>query len=869
MFSCKSFKTTQKPVNKDEQLTETPSEIVDVPVYNSSEKKINDLLHTKLEISFSWEKRYLYGKAELTLKPYFYPTSTLTLDAKGFDIHKIELVNENKNIALTYKYDSLHLEIALNKEYNRNETYKVNIEYTAKPYEREVSGSDAISEDRGLYFVNHDGKEKNIPQQIWTQGETEASSCWFPTIDVPNEKMTQEIYVTVDTGFVSLSNGLLMYYTLNGDGTHTDYWRQDLPHAPYLTMLAIGKYAIVKDTWRDSIEVSYYVEPEYEKHAKMIFGHTPEMLEFFSKLLGVDYPWAKYSQVTVRNFVSGAMENTSATVIRNEIQQDEREYLDENYEDYISHELFHHWFGDLVTCESWANLPLNESFASYGEYLWNEYKFGNDHADFHFLKAMRKYLNSSKYNKHNLIRFYYNDKEEMFDNHSYEKGSCVLHMLRNYVGDTAFFQAIEKYLDTYKFGTAEIHNLRMAFEEVTGEDLNWFFNQWFLSSGHPELEIKSEFDETSGEVKVAINQVQDLSTEPLFEIPFAIDIYGQTGKFRHNKIIKNQNEIFTFKVSEKPKLVNVDADKIILCSKKEDKPDEQWIYQYYNAPLFIDRYEALEKIASKQSIKQFHQTMLDALSHKFWATRLFAVKNIKIDIETKNLIKEKLVTLAKNDEKSSVRAEAIEKLSSLNDSSLIQFFEDYTNDKSYTVAGVALLSLGKLSAKLSLNKAKEFESSSNNKLISKVSKIYSDYGDSTCNKFFCDLLSNKDNDRVHAVMVHYGKYLLRMNDNIINTGLDLFENMSITSDSWFIRYSSTQIIKDIAGMYKEKENNFKSKSSAKTNSKGYVNSELQNCQNQLKKIDSILKKIKVNEKDKTLTELYKSEDNFLEILYEE
>lgn len=254
--------------------------------------------------------------------------------------------------------------------------------------------------------------------------------------------MTQEIYLTVDTAFETLSNGLLLSTQINGDGTKTDYWKQSLPNAPYLTMVAAGDFAIIKDRWRN-IEVNYYVDKPYEKYARLIFGNTPEMLEFFSKKLNMDYVWEKYSQIVVHDYVSGAMENTTAVVHGTNMLEDARELMDYNYEDYISHELFHHWFGNLVTCESWSNLTLNEGFANYSEYLWREYKYGRDDADYSNQGEQSAYLLYTAKNDPTLIRYDYEDREDMYDVVSYQKGGRVLHMLRKYVGDDAFYAALK------------------------------------------------------------------------------------------------------------------------------------------------------------------------------------------------------------------------------------------------------------------------------------------------------------------------------------------------------------------------------------------------------------------------------------------
>ena len=457
-----SCKTAQKPV-LEANLEQPPMEKKDViphyvpdpAPYQPANDKVNDLIHTRLDVSFDWEKQYLIGKANLTFKPYFYPQETLELDAKGFDIDYVRLIQGDVVRELRYKYvDSLKLIIGLDREYTRDEQFEVQIKYIAKPNELpDAGGSSAITKDLGLYFINPLGDEEGKPKQIWTQGETEASSCWFPTIDSPNEKTTQEMYITVDTSYVTLSNGTLIYSKDNGDGTKTEYWKQDKPHAPYLFMMAVGEFSVVEDEW-DGLDVDYYVEPAYESHAKSVFGNTPEMLQFFSDRLGYKYPWDKYSQVVVRDFVSGAMENTSASVFMEQVQITSRETLDKNWDYIIAHELFHHWFGDLVTAESWSNLALNESFANYSEYLWSEYKYGREAADEHRQEELAGYLGQAASKQYPIIRYNYVHRMEMFDGHSYNKGGLVLHMLRKYLGDDAFFKSLEHYLNKNQFTDA-------------------------------------------------------------------------------------------------------------------------------------------------------------------------------------------------------------------------------------------------------------------------------------------------------------------------------------------------------------------------------------------------------------------------------
>ena len=376
--SCKS----QKPIATSEVSVEQPivsqiEEESEEPVleYRSANTRHFDLIHTALDVRFDWKKQRMAGKALLTLKPYFYPTNKLVLDAKGFDLNSVGAKINGQILPLRYTYDGLKISIDLDRIYTRDEALDIWVDYVAKPEELDQEGSAAIIEAKGLYFINPLGEEKDKPKQIWTQGETESSSCWFPTIDSPNENMTQEIKMTVDSRYSTLSNGLLVSSRPNGDGTRTDLWRQTKPHAPYLAMMAIGEFAIVKDKWQ-GIDVDYYLEPAYEPYAKAIFGETPAMLEFYSRVLDYPYTWEKYSQIVVRDYVSGAMENTTATIHGEFLQKTDRELLDGDNERIIAHEVFHHWFGDLVTCESWSNLPLNESFATYGEYMWMEHRHG-------------------------------------------------------------------------------------------------------------------------------------------------------------------------------------------------------------------------------------------------------------------------------------------------------------------------------------------------------------------------------------------------------------------------------------------------------------------------------------------------------------
>lgn len=694
------FSYSQQPADNKQDEWKT--------IYRATASKINDLIHTKLDVSFDFSKSWMYGKAWITLKPHFYPTDSLTLDAKSMEIKGVSLVNGSVLIPLKYRYNNQKIYITLDRTYHSNQNYTIFIDYISKPDEVKEKGSAAIVGAKGLYFINPQGKETDKPTQVWTQGETESNSSWVPTIDKPNQKTTDEISMTVPDKFVTLSNGLLVSQKKHTDGTRTDTWKMNLPHAPYLMMMAAGEFSVIKDRYKNK-EVSYYVEKEYAPVARKIFGLTPEMISFYSRITGVDFPWQKYSQIVVRDFVSGAMENTTATVHSESAQQDARELIDGNsWENVIAHELFHMWFGDYVTTESWSNITINESFADLSETLWEEYKHGKDAGDEHNLEAMQNYLFSNS-SKKDLVRFYYRNREDLFDAVSYQKGGRILNMLRNYVGDSAFYRSLNLFLTTHKFKSAEAQELRLAFEEVTGQDLNWFWNQWFYGSGHPRLEISYDYDQAGKQAKVYVKQTQ---TDRVFRLPVAIDVYQGGSKSRYNVWLENKADTFSFPSNTRPDLVNVDGDKILLCQKTDNKTLDNFIFQYKNAGLYLDRREAIDFAAKNQSSNPRAFSLLkDAMNDRYTGLRIYAIQRLKIgDDSVKNAVEPLLAGLAKNDPSTRIRAAAIQMLGKYKKQDYRDLFLKSTGDSSYSVAGNALLALAEIDSTSALARAKQLSS---------------------------------------------------------------------------------------------------------------------------------------------------------------
>ena len=657
-------------------------------IYKPERERINALIHTKLDVKLNFEDQTLDGKEWITLSPYFYPTDSLTLDANHMIIKNVDLVKNGKNIPLKYDYKNNVIKIKLDKEYTKDEEYKVFIQYTAQPNKIANEGGKAITDDKGLYYINADGSIPNKPVQAWTQGETQQSSSWFPTIDSPNQKTSEEISITVPEKFVTLSNGTLTSKVNNGDGTRTDNWRQTQKHAPYLFFMGVGDFAVVEDSWKGR-PVNYYVEHEYEDVAKDIFGLTPEMISFYSERFGYEFPWDKYSQIAIRDFVSGAMENTTAVSHMERSQQKKGQLVDQNiWENVIAHELAHHWFGDLVTTESWPNLTVNESFANYSEYLWLEHKYGKDYADAHRLEDLQGYLSGNNFDK-NLVRFNIHSNDEMFDAVTYNKGGYILHMLRSYLGDDAFFESLKYYLNTHEFGKAEAQELRLAFEHVSGKDLNWFFNQWYYGNGHPIITVVEE--DKPGQVVVNLKQDQP----NLFEFPLTIDVYENGVATRHNVWVKKQKiNTFTFDVKNKADLVVLDAINDIVAEFKETKTPDQYANQYlWSKDEFQTRYNAIQKLGYSQlNNKNALNALIKALDDPFYTIRIEAIKSLDTtDDIVRQKVEEKLVNIAKKDKKTLVKAEALKKLATIdNEKKYLQLFKDALHTESFSVQGAAL-----------------------------------------------------------------------------------------------------------------------------------------------------------------------------------
>ncbi|MEM7549133.1 MAG: M1 family metallopeptidase [Bacteroidota bacterium] len=801
VFSCKSSEIASNGSDTQEladTVTSTGStDDLSDPVYlldqrerRGSGLRTFDLLHTRLELEPNWSKSQLNGKATLKLTPYFYPQSSIEIDAEGFDLNSVKLKKVDKSELLTFDYDSTKIFIDLDREYERGDVITIEIDYVAKPEELTVIYGDAIKSDKGLFFIDPLDTIPSKPTQLWTQGQAQAAARWFPTLNTPNERCTQELYIKVDTVYETLSNGILESSLTDDEGKRTDYWKLSKPHAPYLFTIVVGDFAVVKDK-SGKIPLTYYVEPEYSEYAKSIFGNTSDMLTHFEEILGVKYPWKKYAQVVVRDYVSGAMENTTASTFMEQLQMNDRELIDAEWDDIIAHELFHQWFGDYVTCESWSYLTLNEAFATYSEFLWREKADGISSAQLWRMGQLQQYFAEAEEKRVPIIRYQYEDEDALFDSHTYAKGGLVLHMLRSYVGDEVFFKSLQKYLQDNALSSVELADLRQSFEEVSGEDLNWFFDQWFLAPGHPVLEVEHNYD--TGILTISIEQVQDKSIYPLYRLPIYIDIWTGEEQIRYPVQIENELEEFEIALDVQPDLVVIDGDYQLTGEVYHPKTDLELKHQYIHSGSIQAKHEALDVLSEYPTDSISKIVLEDALDDDFWSIREQAVLAFDgYPGELDKSISNKIFTLL-DDKKSDVRAAAVEVLASNNPSKeTIEAIGKKISDSSYYVASTALGAYLREKGDNADQLLLDYEKTENPDFILAISEYYSTNRVENKHEWFYNKIEELEGLYLWSLLLNFNELNLFASEEKQKESISVLKDIALNHEAHYVRLVAFQ-----------------------------------------------------------------------------
>lgn len=576
-----------------------------------------DIQHIKLAIDVDVDKREIRGVCSLTLQPIGRRPRTVILDAVELTIHGISSAEQ----AVPFEHDGQRITIDVRLlEADPETPFALDIEYSGAPR-------------RGLYFVGPDEGHPDKPTQVWTQGQDVDSRYWFPCFDSPNEKATSELVATVPGHFTTLSNGALVSDRLHADGRRTMHWRFDKPHACYLITLVAGEFSITCESWTSpdgrDVEVSCYVTPGREREAEMSVRGTSAMLTLFSRLFG-PYPYDKYAQVFVADFIFGGMENTTATTLTDVLLVDKRAHGEFPVDRIVAHELAHQWFGDLLTCREWGQGWLNEGFATYAEYLWREHADSRDEADVELDEWISSYLaeDRERYRRPIATRVY-DEPIEIFDNHLYQKGGRVLHMLRQVLGDEPFFAAIARYVANHRFGSVDTRDLVLAVEQATGRALDWFFEQWVTEgAGHPELTVRYEWNLELGLACIKVSQDQEVADKtPLFRLPVKVRFRVQGRDFDVDLTITEKRHVFHVALADKPEHVIFDPGQTLIAQVKTEMSTELFVAQLRDATLAIDRVHAARQLARRGG-RSAAEALARALGDPFWSVRAAAAHGL-------------------------------------------------------------------------------------------------------------------------------------------------------------------------------------------------------------------------------------------------
>jgi aminopeptidase N len=541
-----------------------------------------DLQHSKIGLRFQPEQKKVIGEVTHSVTLLRDGLQNISFDSVGLQIESVRI---NKSVAKFSTTES-KLVVTLPNGANAGAKYDVEIKYQGTP-------------SKGLYFILPDKDYPNRPLQIWTQGESEDTRYYLPTYDYPNDRLTTETILTVPASWQTISNGKLINVADASDGMKTWTWRESQPSSTYLITVVAGEFVEVKDTWRN-IPVTYYAPKDRADRLNPSYSRTPAMIELFSKKLGVDYPWEKYSQAMVDEFVAGGMENSSATTNTAESLRSPKlvpEY-EQNEDPLISHELGHQWFGDLVTTKDWGDIWLNEGFATFMETVWAESHFGKDTADYDRWESAREWFAMRSLYDKPIVRYNFEESEE-FDGNAYGKGGWVLYMLRRQLGEDAFYGGLKHYLEVNRGKNVMTSDLQRAIEEATHTNVDAFFQQWIYGAGAPKFELSYTYDEAKKQVALTVKQSQKREGHVgLFQVPVDVEITTPAGPKLYPIHVTQESEVFSFPADSAPLMVLFDKGTQILKSAQFKKEKKELLYQLKNASEVADRADAAEALAN-------------------------------------------------------------------------------------------------------------------------------------------------------------------------------------------------------------------------------------------------------------------------------
>ena len=633
--------------------------------------------HLALDLTLELGERSVRGTATLDVRRVDPEATELALDALGFELR--ELTVDGQRAA--YRYDGRVLAIAIDAG---REAARVVVRYRATPR-------------KGLYFLEPDEHYPDRPRQVWSQCQEEDARHWFPCHDSPHVKMTTELTAHVPAGWYALSNGALVSSSRPKDGGGAGWsfhWKMSEPHPSYLVTLAAGEFAEIPGAVKvgdREVPLSYLVPKGREEDAKRTFARTPDMVRYFGEVTGVPYPWNKYAQVVVADFIFGGMENTTATTMYEHILLDERAALDISSDDLIAHELAHQWFGDYVTCRAWYEGWLNEGFATFFEHVWREKRLGRDEYELGLKVDLDAYLSEAhgRYRRA-IVTQDFDSPLDLFDRHLYEKGGLLLHALRVELGDALFWKGVRVYLATHARGVVETRDLSRAMEEVSGRSLGRFFEQGVYKAGHPEMDVDVSWDK--GVLTVATKQTQATTdgVPACFELTLDLDL----GADRHAVRVTEKQQSFAIPSPQRPPFVVVDPQARVVGEVRVRAPADMLREQLGKAKTARGRWLAAHGLARFDDT-----TSIDALAKalrddgQFWGTRAECAASLA-KIRARECFE--ALRSCQNTAHPKVRRAVIEALGAFRTPEAMEAIKPHAlRDDSYLVEGEAARALGR------------------------------------------------------------------------------------------------------------------------------------------------------------------------------
>jgi aminopeptidase N len=565
-----------------------------------------DFKHMKLEFDIpDMNRPEMAAKQTLTFTPIAAPLAELNLNAEQLKIESVEIPDSSPLAGahrVTPSHDGSTLTLVFDPPLPPGADGAVVVRYRV---------NDPAD---GLTWTPETAAWAGRPAQIHTQGQPETNRYWFPAHDSPNERMTTEIVATVPEGFIVSANGREVEPPRTSGGRTTFHWLQDTDHVAYLVSMIVGKFD-VRDVAPagSAVPMPVYVPPGKGDLIEGTYGRTPEMVRVFERLFDEPYPFDRYAQLVVWNFGAGGMENTSATTMFDTAILSEKALEDDDLDGLISHELGHQWFGDLITCNSWAHIWLNEGWATYCTALWFE---ARDGAQDGYLRQMHQNLRGVAENdqlapgapvtRPGMVSPIYKHPWEVFRRVSnpYPKGASILHMLRKRLGDEVFFKGVHAYVDRYKHKTVETADFRRVMEEVSGQGLDGFFDQWCFRPGTPDLRVSVRYRAASKQVAVTLEQKQLIDDDhPAYEFDLPIEIYteaspGATPIIATLHVSASRHELL-IDVPAEPAMVLIDPDLAVLSRIDVDAPVRWLTNQLWTTRSIASRLDAAKFLKNK------------------------------------------------------------------------------------------------------------------------------------------------------------------------------------------------------------------------------------------------------------------------------